>query len=174
MELKQINTQEKSFRANGKTYFIEAGDISIERWSKYEEFTLELQYGVSQTEMFKNWKKVTELANELKFADIAVLANNMQNGIMGIFDRQIVALKICALFINEEKEDRGIISDDIINQKIEDWRKEGFSVGPFFQLALGFSRIINSISSIITPESLEIIERMNSMGIERSDTSEEQ
>ncbi len=173
MKLKVLDIQEKSFKANGRTYLIEAGDISIERWSKYEEFTLELQYGVSQTEMFKNWKKVTQLANELKFADIAVMANNMQNGIMGIFDRQIVALKICALFINEEKEDRGVISDDIINRKIEDWRKEGFSVGPFFQLALGFSRLINSISSIITPESLEIMERLNSTGIEQSGISRE-
>ncbi|WP_343320198.1 hypothetical protein [Sphingobacterium multivorum] len=173
MKLKQLNIQEKSFKANGKTYHIEAGDLSIERWSKYEEFTLELQYGVSQSEMFKNWKKVTELANELKFADIAVMANNMQNGIMGVFNRQIVALKICALFINEEKEDRGVISDDIIDQKIEDWRKEGFSVGPFFQLALGFSSLINSISSIITPESLAMIERLNQTEIQAFDTSKE-
>ena len=77
VDLKELNNLEKSFKANGKTYFIEAGDISIERWAKYEEFTLELQYGVSQTEMFQNWKKITQLANELKFSDIAVLANKI-------------------------------------------------------------------------------------------------
>lgn len=161
MELKQLNIQEKSFKANGKTYFIEAGDISIDRWAKYEEFTLELEYGVSQVDMFQNWKKVTQLANELKFADIAVLANNMQNGIMGIFDRQIVALKLCALFINEQNENRGVITDDIINNKIEDWSKEGFAIGVFFQLALGFSRLTNQISDTLSQESLEAMSKMN-------------
>ncbi|GEM67558.1 hypothetical protein SMI01S_11640 [Sphingobacterium mizutaii NBRC 14946 = DSM 11724] len=169
MKLKHLNIQDKTFKANGKNYQIETGDISIERWSKYEEFTLELQYGVSQTEMFQNWMKVTQLANELKFTDIAVLANNMQNGLMNVFDRQIVALKICALFINEEKENRGIISDDIINNKINDWSEEGFSIGPFFQLALGFSRLINQISSTLTPESLAVIEKLNQTGITKSD-----
>ncbi|WP_313418832.1 hypothetical protein [Sphingobacterium multivorum] len=174
MKLKQISIEEKSFKANGKTYFIEAGDISIERWSKYEEFSLELQYGISQIDMFKNWKNVTELANKLLFSDIAVLANNMQNGMLGIFERQNVSLKICALFINEEKENRGVISDDMITAKLEDWAKEGLSVGPFFQLALVFSKLINQTSSLLTPESLEAAEKMNLMQIQRSDISKGQ
>jgi len=154
-ELKLINPSERSFPANGKTYFIEAGDISIARWSKYEELILEMQYGVTQVEMFNKFKEITELANKLQFADIAILAYNVQNGMRGLMQRQPVALKICALFINEENEDRGSISDDIIAQKIDDWNIEGYAVGPFFQLALVFSRLTGESSSMLSPQFLE-------------------
>lgn len=156
-ELKQINLTERSFLANEKTYFIEAGDISISRWAKYEELVLEMQYGTSQVEMFNKFKEITELANKLQFADIAVLAFNMQNGLLGVMERLPVALKICALFINEQDEDRGLITDDIIAHKIDDWRKEGYSIGPFFQLALGFSRLIGESSNMLTPQYLEAV-----------------
>lgn len=158
MNLKSIDIQQKSFKANGKTYYIEPGDIAIERYAKYEELSLELQYGVSQAEMFANWKQVTQLANELKFSDIAVLANNMQNGLVQLMDRQNTALKMCALFINEEQEDRGRISDDMISNKINDWQEEGYTVGPFFQLALAFSGLIKEISSKLSKESLARME----------------
>ncbi|WP_437918587.1 hypothetical protein [Sphingobacterium sp. LRF_L2] len=160
MDLKSINIQEKTFKANGKLYYIEPGDISIDRYAKYEELALELQYGVSQAEMFANWKQVTQLANELKFSDIAVLANNMQNGLIKLMDRQNTSLKMCTLFINEENEDRTKISDDMISNKINDWREEGYTVGPFFQLALAFSGLIKEISSKLSQESLAKMEAM--------------
>lgn len=158
-KLKLIDLKERSFTANGKVYFIEAGDISIARWAKYEELALEIQYGTTQMEMFNKFKEITELANQLKFADIAVLAHNMQNGMIKVMERLPVSLKICALFINEENEDRGSISDDMIAQKIDDWRKEGFAIGSFFQLGLGFSRLIGETSSMLTQEYLEEIMR---------------
>ncbi len=161
MELKKINIEQRSFVANGKTYHIEVGDISIARWAKYEELMLELQYGTTQAEMFKNWKRVTELANELKFSDIAILANNMQNGIHKIMERIPVGLRISTLFINEEKEDRGVINDDMISAKIEDWQKEGYAIGPFFQLALVFSGLTKESSNSLSPESLAHLEELN-------------
>lgn len=163
-KLKQINPSEKSFMANGKTYWIEAGDISIARWAKYEEYTLEMQYGVNQVELFNKFKQITELANKLQFADIAVLCYNTQNGIRGMMERLPVALKVCALFINEENEDRGSISDDLVMKKINDWQLEGYAVGSFFQLALGFSRIISESSNMLTPEFLqEIVQKSEQM-----------
>lgn len=161
MKLKQISIKDKSFTANGKTYLIETGDISIERWAKYEELSLEMQYGTDQVAMFQNWKKVTELANELKFSDIAILAHNMQNGMLQVMSREPVALKLCALFINEENENRAIITDDMISQKINDWRVEGYSIGPFFQLALVFSKLTQEIFNLITEESLQKLEELN-------------
>ena len=158
MKLKHINVAERQFLANGKIYIIEADDISIERWAKYEEISLELQYGTSSfAEMHQRWADVTSLANELKFADIAVMAHNMQTSVLSAIDRTPAQLKLCALFINEENEDRSIISDDIIARKIDDWRKEGFAIGDFFQLALVFSKVIDGSSSTITPEFSEKI-----------------
>lgn len=158
MKLKHINISERQFEANGKKYFIESDDISIERWAKYEELSLELQYGTSSfVEMHQNWANVTSLANELRFADIAVLAHNMQTSVINAIERTPTQLKLCALFINEQNEDRNIISDEIIIRKIDDWRKEGFAISDFFQLALVFSRVIDESSSILTQEFLEKI-----------------
>ncbi|GGH24648.1 hypothetical protein FAZ19_16275 [Sphingobacterium alkalisoli] len=158
MKIKHINIEARQFKANGKTYFIEADDISIARWSKYEELSLELQYGTSSfSEMHQNWALVTKLANELQFADIAVLAHNMQTSVLNAIDRTPVQLKLCALFINEENEDRSEITDEGISRKIDGWRKEGLAIGDFFQLALVFSRLIGESSSTLTPEYLEKI-----------------
>lgn len=159
IKLKHIDLNKPSFEANGKTYYIETSDLSIERWAKYEELVLEMQYGVNQVEMFNQFAEITKLANNLQFADIAILAHNMQNGMLTVMERQPVALKICAIFINEEDEDRGAINDAVITQKITDWSEEGYSIGPFFQLALVFSKLISENSNILSPQSLEAVSK---------------
>lgn len=156
-KLKQISIEESSFTANGKDYFIETGDLSIERWAKYEQLVLEMQYGVSQPQMFHKFKEIYDLNNELRFADVAVLTHNLQNGMVSVMERQPTALKICALFMNTKDEDRGIMTDDMITHKLNDWRTEGYAIGPFFQLALVFSKLISETSNILTPQSLELV-----------------
>ena len=43
---------------------------------------------------------------------------------------------MCALVINREGEDAGTFNEQLNKDKIEDWRKEGFDVLPFFTFAL--------------------------------------
>ncbi|MGG5503228.1 hypothetical protein ACPDHQ_07330, partial [Myroides odoratimimus] len=45
-------------------------------------------------------------------------------------------LRYCALFINEEKEDRRIINDQMIQSKINDWQEGGVDMNSFFLLLL--------------------------------------
>jgi hypothetical protein len=134
-ELKKLPIEEGRFTANGRTYVIETG-FSIERYAMYQRFQIEAGFGVTFEEMLKNWEKVTNYANQLRFADIAVLAHNMQRGVIKVSEREPVLLKMCALFINEELEDRRTITDDVISRKINDWKEEGYDITSFFTLAL--------------------------------------
>lgn len=135
-QVKQIPLNETSFEANGKKYFI-SNELSIERWIKMQEIQTEIGFGVEFAEMQQNWMKIYELANKQKFADIAVMAYNMTKGIGKAYLREPMILKFCALFMNRENEDLGIITDDMISEKIEDWKKEGYGIDSFFVFSLG-------------------------------------
>ena len=58
-------------------------------------------------------------------------------GIEGIVKRleDPTALRLCCLFINREDEDRRYIDEDLITEKIEDWKKEGIDMASFFGFA---------------------------------------
>lgn len=134
-ELKRIDLQKGWFEANGKKYIIET-TFSIERYAMYQRFQIETGFGVTFEEMFNNWEKVVSLANQLKFSDIVILAHNMSRGLLKLEEKEPLMLKMCALFINEENEDRRMITDDMISVKINDWKEAGYAMTDFFQLAL--------------------------------------
>ncbi len=134
-QLKTIDLKEKSFTANGKVYYIETG-ISFDRYLMYQKLQIEVGYAIGFSGLYDKMKEVYSLCNDRKFADIAVLANNVINGIKQISSRKIPALSLCALFINTADEDRGVITDDMVDAKISDWEAEGLDITPFFSLAI--------------------------------------
>jgi hypothetical protein len=155
MQIKKVPIAEGRFVANGKTYIIENG-FSIQRFSLYQKFQIEAGFGTTFEEMLKSWEKVNNYANRLLFTDIAVLAYNMVNGVRKIAEREPVLLKMCALFINEENEDRRTITEDQITAKLHDWQEDAYDVNDFFTLALNtivgfvsnYNRLTQSISEI--------------------------
>jgi len=151
-QLKLIDLKDKKFIANGAEYFIESG-LSFERFRMYQKLQIECGYEVGFYGMFENIKKIYELCNGMKFADIAVLTSNVLHGMAKVDERKVPVLNLCALFINTKDEDRKIINDDIVDKKIADWEAEGLDVTPFFQLALGsiqnFSKAWEEVSQTI-------------------------
>ena len=135
--LKQIPNDgvTKSFMANEVEYFIE-DSLSIDRWIYMNELTVQLGFGVEFQEMQRAWADVIEMGNKQRFSDIVVTAYNMVNGISKIYARQPMILKFCSLFINTKDEDRGTINDDVIAEKIEDWKKEGLGIDGFLEFSL--------------------------------------
>lgn len=125
-----------SFTANGKTYVIEK-KISIARKIECDKLIIEVTGGGNMGENFSDWKKVYELCNDKKFADIAVLAHNRMEGVKKWQERHDPVLGLCALFINEENEDRRVISDEMIKAKIKDWSEEGIEYAFFLTMAKG-------------------------------------
>lgn len=135
LDLFKIN----SFEANGHKYHI-SKKISIVRWKEYEKLEPRLTYGVDFNSMFKQIRTAYDALNskEGKIADAAVILHNLMSGIKDIESekREHPALLMCALVINRDGEDTGTFDEKLQLEKINDWRKEGFDVLPFFTFAL--------------------------------------
>ena len=155
-ELKTIHFKDGSFTANGVHYFIEK-DISIQRAVYAEAAKMELESGKKVGKQIEDWIQVYDLANQQKFADIVVLAYNNRRGFKNFFEDISPVLKLCAVFINAEDEDRRYINDDLVQKKVKDWEEEGISQQSFFALALallkseveGSESAMQSISELI-------------------------
>lgn len=135
MQLKKIEDCAASFTANGVEYHIESS-MSFDRYKMYQKLQVECGYDVSFYGMFEGLKKLYELQNAGKLADAAVLTHNLLTGLSNIDKRQIPVLEMCALFINVEGEDRRQITQELVDKKIDDWRKEGIAIEYFFTLAI--------------------------------------
>ena len=124
------------FIANGKTYIAEK-KISIARKIECDKLIIEVTGGGNMGENFADWNKVYALCNDKKFADIAVLAHNRMEGVKKWQEKHDPVLSMCALFINEENEDRRVISPEIIKAKISDWEAAGIEYAFFLTMANG-------------------------------------
>lgn len=148
MILKKLDPTKTEFEANGKIYKIETS-LSIERFCEFQILEKEFAYSMDFKKMFNELLELREMMNKLKFVDSAVKLENIVKGIVKIEQKEPTALKICALFINTEDEDRSIITEDMISNKIRDWKIEGYEVQGFFMLALntvnGFTDIYNEM-----------------------------
>lgn len=137
-ELKVIPPDAKSFMANGKEYFIEGG-LSFERWMEQQQLDPEIGLNATFDGFFKSVKKVYGHLNSREgLADAAVDCHNIMAGIASLDrSRTPSILKLCALFVNTKDEDRTIITEAMVAEKVKDWSVEGIEVASFFRLALG-------------------------------------
>lgn len=135
MELKRLDTKEGKFEANGKIYMIESG-WSIQRYAMYQKLQIEGAFGVTFKQLYENMNFAFKALNAGKIADAAVTIHNIMNGVLKVERREPDMLRICALFINTADEDRGVITEDQITEKIRDWEGAGYAIQDFFTLAL--------------------------------------
>ena len=151
-ELKELDPKQRSFTANGKTYNIETR-LSINRFHQFQIYEKEAGFSLTFESMVGTLKAAYEDLNKMKAADASVKINNLLAGLINVAEKEHVLLKMCALFINTDDEDRGDINDDMISQKIDDWSRE-YEVNGFFTLALntvsGFFKIYNEMRLIIS------------------------
>lgn len=156
-KLKRLDLSNPRFEANGVYYNVEGG-LSIERFCMYQILEKEAAFGVSFKNLFNNLQKLHGLMNNVKFVEASILLDNMMRGVAKLEEKQPTLLKMCALFINTDDEDRSIITEDMIAKKINDWKKE-YDVRDFFQVALstmdGFLEIYNNVSRIISESKKE-------------------
>lgn len=146
---KKLAQGQKMFEANGVKYYVEER-LSLDRFIKYQELELELGIGINTKNLMQNLSNIYSQLNEAKFADAVIKLHDLMKGVVILDKKQPTALRMCALFINAEDEDRKTITEDVITTKIDNWKTEGFDMNDFFQFALGtvngFSEIYNEIS----------------------------
>jgi hypothetical protein len=64
----------------------------------------------------------------------SIILYKIQEGIKNLETKDDPALRICALFINEESEDLTSFNESAMKAKIDSWGRE-LSIEPFFYLA---------------------------------------
>lgn len=150
METKQIDLTQKEFTANGHRYKIN-GDLSVNRWNEFEKLQPRLGYGLDFESLHGKLKTWLKFTNEGKGVEAMNIIYNLLTSIDSkLENRQQTALEICALFINRDDEDPGKFDRETSEEKILDWKIEGYSMMSFFQLAAnlvgGFVEALQEIS----------------------------
>lgn len=133
LQAKDIDISVKEFIANGKRYFIE-DNISLDRLIKMELIEVELGYGRSLSEIMATQVAAMNDINKQQQGEAYIKLYNNVRSMEQMQQRMPYVLRFCALIINEENEDRKVITEEMINNKISDWRKEGLKPEPFFTI----------------------------------------
>ena len=134
-ELKKIDFTKKSFTANGVKYHWD-GKLSLARWMEFENLQPRLGFGKDFESIYKNLKLSVDMANKGKTIEAWNIILNITNTVGDKLENRLdTALHIAALFINREKEDKTVVDAALFQEKINDWKVEGFDAMDFFSLA---------------------------------------
>jgi len=133
MTLRKIDFSKKHFECQGRKFYLR-DSLSFARYRELQKIILEFGYSATFVDLFKNIKSAWDHMNALRFGDAAVVLHNIMIGIKSLEDKDDAALRLCALFIDEEGEDSTVYDEAKMREKIDCWGKE-LAVTPFFQLA---------------------------------------
>lgn len=143
--MEQLSTIEPKigfqFEANGKNYIVE-DKLSISRAimaSKLELELFELNSSTIKNGLISAYNDLNGNNKEktVKFADASIKIHNLVTKFdKNLNFKDVPVLRYCALYINEEKEDRRTITEDQIQEKINNWQDGGLDYSGFFLLVL--------------------------------------
>lgn len=133
-ELRSIDFTKKHFECQGRKFYVK-DSLGFARYRELQKLNLEFGYSATFHDTFKHIKEAWDFLNQTKLGEAAVILHNLMYGIVNLEDKDDPALRICALFIDEEGEDPTIYDEALMKEKIECWGKE-LAVLPFFQLAV--------------------------------------
>lgn len=150
-ELVNLDLSANSFTANGHKYLVH-GTLSLGRYKEYEKLQAQISWGVDFEKQYKDLRRAWELLNQMKPAEAAVWINNMMSGVARVIEnREHPALLLCTLFICREGEDLTTWDETTANEKIADWKAEGFEMESFFSYAFslvkGWRETLQDISA---------------------------
>lgn len=131
--LRIVDFSKKHFECQGRKFYIR-DSLSFVRYRELQKLILEFSFSATFVDIFKNVHTAWDFMNQLKFADAAVTLHNIMIGVKTLEDKDDPALRMCALFIDEEGEDPTVCDEGKMREKIDCWAKE-LAVTPFFQLA---------------------------------------
>lgn len=150
MELKTIDFTKKHFECGGKKFYVR-DSLSFARYRELQKINLEFGYSATFQDIFKNIRTAWDLLNQVKLGEAAVVLHNIMYGVVSLEEKDDPALRLCALFIDEEGEDPFVYDEAKTKEKIEIWSKE-CDVTPFFQLASSLTPGWSHAYKIIIPD----------------------
>jgi hypothetical protein len=124
---------EMYFECGGKKFFV-TDSLSFNRYREMQKLMIEFGYSATFKDIFDNLKLSIDAFNKHKYDEMVIIVHNVLNGITKIETKDDPAIRLCALFINEEGEDATTYSEGQMKSKIDCWTKE-LDIAPFFYLA---------------------------------------
>lgn len=131
--LRTVDLSKKYFECQGRKFYVR-DTLSFSRYREMQKINLEFGYSATFHDIFKNIKTAWDFLNSTKLGEAAVVLHNIMYGVVSLEEKDDPALRLCALFIDEEGEDPTVYDEGKMREKIECWGKE-LSTLPFFQLA---------------------------------------
>lgn len=131
--LRTVDFSKKHFECGGRKFYLRES-LSFVRYREMQKLNLEFGYSATFQDIFKNIKSAWDFLNQTKLAEAAVVLHNIMYGVAALENKDDPAIRLCALFIDEEGEDPTEYDEAKMREKIECWGKE-LDTLPFFQLA---------------------------------------
>ena len=125
--------KEKHFECGGRKFYLRES-LSFTRYRELQKINLEFGYSATFHDLFKRIREAWDLLNATKLGEAAVVLHNVMYGVVNLNEKDDPALRLCALFIDEDGEDPTVFDEGKMAEKIECWGKE-LAVDPFFHLA---------------------------------------
>jgi len=134
MELIIVDLDKKYFECEGRKFTVKES-LSFARYKVLQELNLEFGYSANFHETFKQLRIAWDHLNNLRLGEAAVTLHNVMYGVVSLDEKHDPALRMCALFIDEEGEDPAVYDEGKMREKIDCWERGRLDVSPFFQLA---------------------------------------
>jgi len=131
--LKVVDFSKKHFECGGRKFYLK-DSLSFARYKELQKLNLEFGYSANFHETFKQIRIAWDHLNNLKLGEASVVLHNVMYGVISLDEKDDPALRMCALFIDEEGEDVTVYDEGKMSEKIAVWAEE-CDVSPFFQLA---------------------------------------
>ena len=126
-------TKEKYFECGGRKFYV-SDTLSFARYRELQKISIEFGFSATFEDIFKNLSKSIEAYNKHDYFNMSIILYKIQEGIKNLDEKDDPALRICALFINEENEDITVYNEALMKSKIDCWGG-ALSIDPFFYLA---------------------------------------
>jgi hypothetical protein len=157
MELKTIDFSQKHFECQGRKFYLKES-LGFARYRELQKLNLEFGYSATFHDIFKQIKTAWDFLNATKLGEAAVVLHNIMYGVVSLDDKTDPALRLCALFIDEEGEDPTVYDEGKMREKIECWSAGGLDTLPFFQLAVSLVPHWTAAYKVVIPDGSGVVE----------------
>lgn len=160
MELRKIDFEkEKYFECDGKKFYVKES-LSFVRYRELQRISLEFGFSATFEDIFLNLAKSVESYNKHDYFNMSIVLYKIQEGIKNLEQKDDPALRLCALFIDEENEDPTVYNEAMMKAKIDCWGRE-LSIDPFFYLAASLVPYWTNVYELHIRSGLKLEEKEN-------------
>lgn len=135
MKIKELNVEDvtnNGLTGESGTVYRFSSTLNVDRFRKVQIMITELEYGISPESYYQRLNRAIQVFDKKGAYSGMVELYKIQEQFYMSLTRGEVAMRLCALFLNAPGEDLTIAADEMIEEKVRDWRLYEYT--GFFQL----------------------------------------